>query len=62
MLFLHDSTDTHFEWHKTPLYETKKAIVRHVLNGNYQLILSYPITNSNDFIFLNQFINIRIRN
>ncbi|MBS4750318.1 hypothetical protein KG091_04425 [Carnobacteriaceae bacterium zg-ZUI78] len=52
MLFLHEAHDTDFSWHKIPLFEATKGVVTHVLNGDYKLTVSYPITDTNVYQLL----------
>lgn len=49
MLFLHEANLRDLKWNGEPLFEASRAEIKEVLNGDYQLKVVYPITDSNLF-------------
>ncbi|PZO95390.1 MAG: peptidase [Streptococcus pyogenes] len=46
MLYLHDKQTKDFRWHGIPLPECSKAIITEEVNGDYKLLVEYPISDT----------------
>jgi len=46
MLYLHNKQTKDFRWHGLPLPECSKAIITEEVNGDYKLLVEYPISDT----------------